>query len=183
MNIFSTAISDVILIQPTVYQDDRGYFFESYNTARWPDNLPSCWVQDNESRSHRGVLRGLHYQTGEHAQAKLVRALVGTIFDVAVDIRENSPDYGKWYGAMLSAENKHQLFIPRGFAHGFLVMSEYAIFAYKCDNYYHKESEGGIRYDDLDLGIEWPDPGTDIKLSVKDAEQPNFGNHRPVQIT
>lgn len=178
MNIVSTPIKDLVVIEPIVYKDSRGYFFESYNLQKWPDSLPNQWVQDNESMSQKGVLRGLHYQTQPEGQAKLVRAVVGEIFDVAVDIREGSSTYGQWYGITLTAENKKQLYIPRGFAHGFLVLSDQAIFGYKCDNYYSKEHEGGIAYNDPSINIEWPQINCDIMLSDKDKVHPNFGSHK-----
>ncbi|MCL4118220.1 UNVERIFIED_CONTAM: hypothetical protein GTU68_063397 [Idotea baltica] len=177
MKIIDTGISDLIVIEPAVFEDDRGYFFESYNKLKLPD-FPNSWVQDNESKSGRGVLRGLHYQIGDKAQAKLVRAITGEIYDIAVDLRAGSSTYGKWYGTTLSAENKRQMYVPRGFAHGFVVVSEIAIFAYKCDNYYHKESEGGIIYDDPTFGIDWPVEKSEIILSSKDLELPTFGSHR-----
>ena len=178
MNIVSTPIKDLVVIEPVVFSDSRGYFFESYNLKKWPDSLPDQWVQDNESMSQKGVLRGLHYQTQPEGQAKLVRAIVGEIFDVAVDIREGSTTYGQWYGITLTAENKKQLYIPRGFAHGFLVLSDHAIFGYKCDNYYSKEHEGGIAYDDPSINIQWPQINCDIMLSEKDKVHPNFGSHK-----
>jgi len=177
LKIIDTGISDLVVIEPSVFEDDRGYFFESYNKLKHPD-FPNPWVQDNESKSSRGVLRGLHYQIGDKAQAKLVRAIIGEIYDVAVDLRAGSKTYGQWYGATLSAENKKQMYVPRGFAHGFVVISEIAIFAYKCDNYYDKESEGGIIFDDPTLSIDWPVEQSEIKLSNKDLELPKFGSHR-----
>lgn len=178
MNIISTPIADLLVLEPTVHSDDRGYFFESYNASRLPERAHN-WVQDNESKSSRGVLRGLHYQVGAMAQAKLVRAVVGEIYDVAVDIRPDSPTYGQWYGAVLSEDNKHQMLIPRGFAHGFVVLSDTAIFAYKCDNYYSRESEGGILWSDKGLDIEWPIDVSELQLSAKDEVQPIFGDHLP----
>ena len=176
MNIIDTGIKDLLLLEPRVFEDDRGYFFESYNKSKYPD-FPNPWVQDNESKSSRGVLRGLHYQIGDAAQAKLVRAITGEIYDVAVDLREDSSTYGKYYGTMLSAINKRQMYVPRGFAHGFVVISEMAIFAYKCDNYYNKESEGGIIYNDPFLGIDWIIESSEVLLSSKDLELPFFGDH------
>lgn len=177
MNIISTPIADLIVIEPDVFIDDRGYFFESYNADKWPSSLPTKWVQDNESKSQKGVLRGLHYQTSSMGQAKLVRAVVGDIFDVAVDIRPDSSTYRQWYGTILSDKNKHQMYIPRGFAHGFLVLSDSAIFGYKCDNFYSYNDEGGIAYDDPILDISWPVIGMDYILSPKDCNHPNFGEH------
>lgn len=180
MNIIETPIKDLLIIEPRVFNDDRGYFFESYSGLKTPQ-LENPWVQDNESKSSKGVLRGLHYQVGEYAQAKLVRAVVGEIYDVAVDIRPDSKTYGQSYGILLSDANKKQLLIPRGFAHGFLVLSNTAIFAYKCDNYYSREHEGGIYYNDPQLKIEWPMNTDDLLLSEKDKVQPGFGNHLPFQ--
>lgn len=177
MNIINTPIEGLVVLEPKVFEDDRGYFFESYNQSKLPEELRFNWVQDNESKSTKGVLRGLHYQVGDHAQAKLVRAIIGEIYDVAVDIRPQSPTYGKWHGELLTAQNKRQMLVPRGFAHGFLVISDVAIFAYKCDNYYSKESEGGIVYNDPSLNIDWPEIDDELKLSEKDLTQPTFGNH------
>lgn len=179
MNIIQTPISGLVIIEPRVYYDERGYFFESYNEKRWPDNISTSWVQDNESKSQKGVLRGLHYQVSPMGQAKMVRAVIGDIFDVAVDIRPGSDTYGHWYGTVLSEENKRQMYIPRGFAHGFLVLSDLAIFAYKCDNYYSKDHEGGIAFDDAALDIQWPDIGQPFILSEKDQMHPKFGQHIP----
>jgi len=136
------------------------------------------WVQDNESKSSRGVLRGLHYQCGDHAQAKLVRAIIGEIYDVAVDLRPNSPTYGSYHAEILSSSNKKQMYIPRGFAHGFVVISEEAIFSYKCDNYYDKSSEGGVLYNDPSLSIPWPINADEILVSEKDAILPVLGEHK-----
>lgn len=177
MKVIDTGIKDLLVLEPSVFEDERGYFFESYNESKYP-SFPNLWVQDNESKSNRGVLRGLHYQVGDSAQAKLVRAITGQIYDVAVDLRTDSETYGKWYGTMLSASNKKQMYVPRGFAHGFVVISETAIFAYKCDNYYNKESEGGIIYGDPTLCIDWPIATSEMLLSAKDIEQPLFGDHR-----
>jgi len=169
MNFIKTSIDGVIIIEPKVFADDRGYFFESYNEAEFIKNgIDARFVQDNQSKSSYGVIRGLHCQLGEHAQAKLVRVLEGAVLDVAVDIRKNSPTFGKYVAVELSAENKKQLFIPRGFMHGFSVLSENAVFAYKCDNLYCKESEFSIRYDDADIGIDWKIPTDKIITSEKD---------------
>ena len=178
-NMTNTPLSELLLIQPVVYEDDRGYFFESFNQSKL-DQINHDWVQDNESKSTLGVLRGLHYQVGEHAQAKLVRVIVGEIYDVVVDIRPDSPTYGQWYGDVLSAQNKKQMYIPRGFAHGFVVTSDEAIFSYKCDNYYNAGSEGGIHYNDPSLNINWPMEPSEIILSSKDATLPLFNDHRAV---
>ena len=179
MTITETPIPDLLIIQPVVFEDDRGYFFESYN-AKKVGNAQFNWVQDNESLSKKGVLRGLHYQIGEYCQAKLVRVIQGEVFDVAVDMRPNSPTYRHWYGETLSSQNKKQMLIPRGFAHGFLVISEEAIFAYKCDNYYHAESDAGIHFCDPTLDIRWPMSTKEIVVSTKDAKLPLFGEHHPI---
>ncbi len=182
MKITDSPIPDLKIIEPQVFYDDRGYFFESYNQSKFPSELLNYnWVQDNESKSQKGVLRGLHYQVGQFAQAKLVRAIVGEIFDVAVDIRPNSPNYGQWYGEVLTDQNKKQLLIPRGFAHGFLVLSDEAIFGYKCDNYYSKADEGGILFDDAAINIQWPEIDIAFLLSEKDKLQPRFGQHKPYE--
>ena len=169
MNFTKTPIKDVIIIEPVVFKDNRGYFFESYNEDEFIKNgIPNRFVQDKQSKSSYGVIRGLHCQLGEHAQAKLVRVLEGKVLDVAVDIRKGSPTFGQHVAVELSADNKKQLFIPRGFLHGFSVLSPTAIFAYKCDNLYCKESEFGIRYDDHEIGIDWKIPRDKIITSEKD---------------
>lgn len=168
-----TAIKDVYVIEPKAFGDNRGYFMETYNENDFVSaGLNYKFVQDNQSSSAKGVLRGLHFQK-KHPQAKLVRVISGEVFDVAVDLRKGSATYGKWVGAVLSSENKKQLLIPRGFAHGFLVLSEYAEFVYKCDDFYHPEDEGGIMYNDADVGIEWPLAG-EFVLSPKDMEHPSL---------
>lgn len=151
-------IPDLLLLTPRVFEDDRGYFFESYNqkTFEAASGLHTQFVQDNESLSRKGVIRGLHFQAPPYAQAKLVRVLRGAVYDVAVDLRKASPTYGKWAGALLSAENKKQLYIPEGFAHGFAVLEHETIFAYKCSQYYHRESEVCLSWDDQHIGINWP---------------------------
>ena len=162
-----TSIKDVYTVETKVFGDNRGYFIETYNENAFKEaGLNYTFVQDNQSSSVRGVLRGLHFQK-LHPQAKLVRVLDGEVFDVAVDLRAGSETYGKWAGEVLSAENKKQLMIPRGFAHGFLVLSETAVFAYKCDDFYHPEDEGGIAYNDPDICIEWPEV-PEVILSEKD---------------
>lgn len=157
MNSFTTEIPDVILIEPQVFGDDRGFFFESYNERSLADKagIQTHFVQDNHSRSSQGVLRGLHYQI-QQPQGKLVRVVVGSIYDVAVDIRKSSPTFGQWVGRFLSAENKHQLWVPPGFAHGFLVVSEVAEVLYKATDFYAPQHERSIRWDDPDLNIQWP---------------------------
>ncbi|MBN8685070.1 MAG: dTDP-4-dehydrorhamnose 3,5-epimerase [Chitinophagales bacterium] len=173
MPFFPTPIEGLIVFEPAVFSDERGYFFESYNRRTWEQAGIQCdFVQDNQARSTRGVLRGLHYQSGEMAQAKLVRVVEGEVLDVAVDLRPDSATYGQWYGIRLSAENKKQLFVPRGFAHGYLVLSETAEFAYKCDNFYSKAHEGGLRYDDPKVGIDWGFDLSQVIVSEKDKELP-----------
>ena len=168
----ATDIEGVFVIEPKVYGDERGYFMETYSEAEFEEaGLNYKFVQDNQSSSRKGVLRGLHFQK-TYPQAKLVRVLSGEVFDVAVDLRAGSPTYGKWVGELLSAENKKQLMIPRGFAHGFLVVSEAAEFAYKCDDFYHPEDEGGIMYDSVE--IDWPKIDGELILSEKDLKHPRL---------
>lgn len=170
MEIIQTKLAGCLLLKPSLFQDARGYFYESFNDKRFNEltgqNIQ--FVQDNQSFSTYGVLRGLHFQTGVHAQAKLVRVLRGEVLDVAVDIRPHSSTFGQHVAVKLSAENKRQLFIPRGFAHGFVVLSEEAEFFYKCDNYYHKAAEGGLIYNDPDLAIDWLISLDEISVSEKD---------------
>lgn len=158
MNIIKTEIPDVLIIEPKVFGDERGFFFESFNQKIFEAAVghPVNFVQDNHSKSSKGVLRGLHYQLPPYAQGKLVRCVVGEVFDVAVDIRKSSPTFGKWVGVNLSAENKRQLWIPEGFAHGFLTLSETAEFVYKATNFYHPASERGIKWDDSSIAVNWP---------------------------
>lgn len=169
MRFIKTKIDGVVIVEPRVFPDARGYFFESYNADEFAKNgITNVFVQDNQSKSKYGVVRGLHCQLGEYAQAKLVRVLQGTVLDVAVDIRHNSPTFGKYVSVELSDENMRQLFIPRGFLHGFSVLSETAVFAYKCDNFYHPDAEFGIRYDDAEIGVDWKIPADKILTSEKD---------------
>ena len=169
MKFIKTELDGVVIVEPKIFKDDRGYFFESYNEAELLKNgISARFVQDNQSMSSYGVVRGLHCQLGHKAQAKLVRVLQGKVLDVAVDIRLNSATFGKHVAVELSAENQRQLFIPRGFLHGFSVLSETAVFAYKCDNFYYKEAEFGIRYDDPEIGIDWRIPPKKIITSEKD---------------
>ena len=170
MKIEQTQLQDCYIIHDTVFKDDRGYFFESFNanSFRTLTGISEHFVQDNQSSSTRGVLRGLHMQTGEYAQAKLVRVIEGSVLDVAVDLRKYSSTFGNTFSIELTAENHKQLYIPRGFAHGFLVLSDKAVFFYKCDNFYNKESELGIMYDDPDLKIDWQLHTGDLILSEKD---------------
>ena len=182
MNFISTPISGCFVIEPKVISDERGYFMESFNEKTFQDGVGQQvhFVQDNQSFSTKGVLRGLHYQTGNHAQAKLVRVLSGEVLDVAVDIRPESPTFGKHVTALLSGENQRQFFVPRGFAHGFLVLSQTATFFYKCDNFYNKESEGGIFYNDAALNIDWQFSTENLIISEKDAVLPTLQNAKKV---
>lgn len=177
MNIEQTPIQDLVIITPTVFADERGYFMESYNKTKLQDlGINIEFVQDNQSFSKKGTLRGLHYQNPPYAQTKLVRVLEGEIIDVAVDLRKDSPTYGQSFAIQLTAENKKQLLVPQGFAHGFSVISETAVVMYKCDQFYDKASEGGIRFDDATLNIDW---GMDLKdaiVSEKDLILPDFTN-------
>ena len=179
MTIIETHIPDLLVIEPRVFIDDRGYFFESYNDKSWPEIITQRnFVQDNEAFSSYGVVRGLHYQVPPFDQAKLVRVVLGSVLDVVVDIRPESATYGKSYCEILSDENKKQMYVPRGFAHGYAVLSDTAIFSYKCDNYYSKAHEGGIYYDDEQLAIDWMIDSDRIELSDKDKKLPRFGAHR-----
>lgn len=180
MKIEETKLKGCFILEPTVFNDDRGYFFESFNTKRFNEAIGKTvnFVQDNQSFSTRGVVRALHYQVGDFAQAKLVRVLSGTVLDVAVDLRPNSPTFGQHFAIELSAENKKQLFIPRGFGHGFSVLSETVEFFYKCDNFYNKEAEGGIIYNDPEINIDWQLPVDTIRVSEKDLELPTLQNAR-----
>jgi dTDP-4-dehydrorhamnose 3,5-epimerase len=173
MNIIKTGIEGLVVIEPKVFGDDRGYFFEAFNEREFAEKVgPVHFMQDNESKSRYGVVRGLHFQKGEHAQAKLVRVVKGTVLDVAVDLREGSPTWGKHFAAELSEVNHRMLFIPRGFAHGFSVLSEEVIFQYKCDNLYCPSSEGAVAWNDPSLGIEWRIPSDRVILSEKDKHHP-----------
>lgn len=168
-----TGIKNVYIIEPKVFGDNRGYFMETYKESDFAEaGLNYRFVQDNQSSSRKGVLRGLHFQK-TYPQAKLVRVLSGEVFDVAVDLRKDSETYGQWVGVLLSGENKKQFMIPRGFAHGFVVISDYAEFAYKCDEFYHPEDEGGLLWNDQDIAVEWPDIG-EIILSEKDKKNPTL---------
>ena len=175
IKISETWIKDLLVIEPELFTDKRGYFFESYNKKDFEEaGLHYDFVQDNQSKSSKGVVRGLHFQIN-HPQSKLVRVLEGDVFDVAVDLRRESPTYGKWFGTVLSAENNKQLLIPRGFAHGFLVLSDTAVFCYKCDDFYYPGYEGGIIWNDPDICISWPLNGDPI-LSEKDLAHPRLKN-------
>ena len=175
MEIISTKIKDLVILKPKVFQDDRGYFMESYKESWFKENFPEIsFVQDNESKSEYGVLRGLHFQHPPYAQTKLVRVIEGEVLDVAVDLRKNSSTYGKYEAIILSGENKRQFLIPKGFAHGFLVLSESAIFSYKVDELYAPNHDAGLLWNDSPIGINWGIPSSDIKLSAKDLVQPSL---------
>lgn len=177
MPFISTHIPDLYVFEPKVFEDSRGYFFESYNAQTFDqEGIHLSFVQDNQSKSSYGVIRGLHYQLNPNAQTKLVRVLEGTILDVAVDIRKGSPTFGQHFAIELSADNKKQLLVPVGFAHGFSVLSETAVVMYKCDQFYSRESEGGIRFDDPQLGIDWGVPAGSALVSDKDRQQPLFAD-------
>jgi dTDP-4-dehydrorhamnose 3,5-epimerase len=175
MKITHTRFPDLYVVEPDVFGDERGFFFESYQQKFFADaGVHALFVQDNQSFSRHGVIRGLHFQRNPHAQSKLVRVLEGVIFDVAVDLRNGSPTFGEWFGIELSAENKKQLYLPQGFAHGFSVLSEHASVLYKCDSYYHPPSEGGIRYNDPQLGIDWKVDAEHVVVSDKDKQLPEL---------
>ena len=180
MEVHPTALPDVKLICPNIFRDDRGYFCEIYNTEAYrAAGITANFVQDNESLSMRGVIRGLHWQEGPYAQAKLVRVIRGAVWDVAVDIRKDSPTFGQSVATLLTADNGHQFFIPRGFAHGFAVLEDNTLFAYKCDNFYYPQAERGLRYDDPQLNIAWPDMKTPPILSRKDQLNPLLSEITP----
>ena len=180
MNIIETALPGVLIVEPKVFGDARGYFFESWNQAAFEAaGITNKWVQDNESKSCYGVLRGLHYQAAPYTQAKIVRAIAGVVLDVAVDIRKGSPTYGKHVAVELSTENKRQLYIPRGFAHGFAVLSDEAVFAYKCDNVYMPSAERGVMFNDPGLAIDWKIDMSKALLSDKDRKHPFLAGIEP----
>jgi dTDP-4-dehydrorhamnose 3,5-epimerase len=174
MTIIPTPLEGCLVIKPRIFNDDRGYFFEAFNQQRFADatGFDVNFIQDNQSYSTKGVLRGLHLQKGQSSQAKLVRVTKGEVLDVAVDLRKESATYGQHCSVVLTEKNNEQFFIPRGFAHGFIVLSDEAVFQYKCDNYYNKESEGGLHYADPDLNIDWQLSGNDVLVSEKDLELP-----------
>jgi len=175
MKLISTDIPDLYIVEPNVFKDERGYFFESYNSEKLSAHgIKTTFVQDNQSASTYGVIRGLHYQLAPYDQTKFIRALSGKILDVVVDIRQNSPTFGKWLSFELSEENQRQLYIPKGFAHGFSVLSDYAVVFYKCDSLYHKESERGINFNDTFLAIDWKLSVSDSLVSAKDKVLPFF---------
>ena len=177
-----TKLKGCFILEPKIIKDERGYFMESFNEKTFSEGVGQkvTFIQDNQSFSSKGVLRGLHYQTSEHAQAKLVRVLQGEVLDVVVDLRPNSPTFGQYESVVLTAENQTQFFIPRGFAHGFLVLSETATFFYKCDNFYNKESEGGLIYNDKSINIDWNFPIEQLIISEKDQILPNIDNAKKV---
>ena len=179
MKIEATPLKDCFILHDTVHGDARGYFFESYHQKQFVDatGLQINFVQDNQSRSQKGVLRGLHMQSGEAAQSKLVRVLEGAVLDVAVDLRKNSPSFGQHYSIELTADNHKQFFVPKGFAHGFVVLSEAATFFYKCDEFYNPSKEVGIRYNDVDLNIDWKIPTNELLLSAKDKVLQSFSEY------
>lgn len=176
MKVINTDIPGLLILEPVIHGDARGYFFEAFNQKDFDEavGVHVTFVQDNESKSSYGVLRGLHFQKGDHAQAKLVRVVSGRVLDVAVDMRPGSPTFGRHVSVELTGENHRMFFIPRGFAHGFSVLSEEAVFQYKCDNFYCPESEGGIAWDDPSLGIDWQLPAEAVKLSDKDRRNPKI---------
>jgi len=175
MKVLETPIAGLKIVEPDIFGDHRGYFFESYHLGRMVENeMDNLFIQDNESLSSYGVVRGLHYQLAPFSQAKLVRVVSGVVYDVALDLRKASPTFGKWFGLELSGENKLQLFIPKGFAHGFSVLSEKAVFSYKCDYEYYKSAERAIRFDDPDLDIDWKIPADKLLVSDKDRFAPVF---------
>lgn len=178
MTILKTPLEGCVVITPRIFNDDRGYFFESFNQQSFNQlvGYPVNFVQDNQSFSTKGVLRGLHFQKGEYAQAKLVRVVKGEVLDVVVDIRKASPTYGQHFSALLSEQNQEQMFIPKGFAHGFIVLSDEAIFQYKCDGYYNKIAEAGLHYNDPSLNIDWRIPKNELIVSEKDKELPFLNN-------
>jgi len=182
MNFIPTNLEGCFVLEPKITKDERGYFMESFNESTFKKALgiKIHFVQDNQSFSSKGVLRGLHYQTGDHAQSKLVCVLTGEILDVAVDIRPNSTTFGEYFSVVLSADNQKQLFIPAGFAHGFLVLSDSATLYYKCDNFYNKESEGGIIYNDQTLNINWGEEETNWIISEKDKSLPSLENSKKI---
>lgn len=176
MTVKETKLKGCFILKPKIFEDSRGYFFESFNQNKFNKLIGQNinFIQDNESFSSKGVLRGLHYQVGEYAQAKLVRVIKGKVLDIAVDIRKDSSTFGGYFSLELSEENKQQLFIPRGFAHGFIVLSDTAIFSYKCDNFYNKESEGGIIYNDKELNVDWKLNENEFIISEKDLSLPTL---------
>lgn len=175
MEVIKTEIEGVVIIEPRIFKDERGYFYESFSQREFEEKvLKTTFVQDNQSKSSYGVIRGLHFQKPPHCQSKLVRCIKGAVLDVAVDIRKGSPTFGKYVAVELTEENHRQFFVPRGFAHGFAVLSEEAVFQYKCDNFYCKESEGAVAWNDPEIGIDWQIPSSDVLLSEKDRQNKNM---------
>ena len=178
METIQTEIEGVVVLKPRVFEDGRGYFFESYSKRDFDKQVREItFIQDNESSSTRGVLRGLHYQKN-HTQGKLVRVTWGEVFDVAVDLRKDSPTFGKWFGAVLSEQNKKQFFIPKNFAHGFLVLTDTAEFCYKCTDFYHPGDEGGLPFDDKEIGVRWPDIDGELNINARDRGWPSFAEYK-----
>ena len=183
MKVLKTDIEGVLIIEPDVFGDSRGWFVEQYNAERYrAAGIDSVFVQDNESFSSKGVVRGLHWQAGRHCQAKLVRVIHGAVWDVAVDIRKGSPTFGRHVAVTLTGENKKQFYIPRGFAHGFIVLEDNTLFSYKCDSAYSPEAERGLRFDDPELGIAWPDIDVTLTLSEKDKILPRLADIEPWEM-
>ena len=180
---FETEIAGVKIIEPDVYRDARGYFCEVYNAERYRKaGVDALFVQDNESFSSKGVVRGLHWQAAPHTQAKLVRVIRGAVWDVAVDLRRGSPTFGQWEGVTLTAENALQFYVPRGFAHGFVVLENDTLFSYKCDNLYNPASERGLAWNDPTVAVKWPDPGVPYLFSEKDKRHPDLAHVEPIDI-
>ena len=176
MTTSTTDIEGLLIIEPPVFRDERGYFCETWQSQRYALPGGHAFVQDNEAKSSKGVLRGLHFQRGQHAQGKLVRVVQGAVYDVAVDLRKDSKTFGQSFGLTLTGDNKKQFWIPRGFAHGYLVLEDDTIFSYKCDNFYEKSAEGGLSYNDPALGIEWPELDVPYLVSEKDRQLPSLAN-------
>ncbi len=184
MKVFETEIAGVKILEVDVHRDARGYFAETYNAGRYAEvGINDVFVQDNESCSQKGVLRGLHWQAAPWTQAKLVRVIRGAVWDVVVDIRKGSATYGQYVAAELTAENGLQFYVPRGFAHGFMVLEDNTLFAYKCDNLYNPASERGLAWDDPDVAVKWPDPGAEYLFSAKDRAHPKLGEIEPIECT
>ena len=182
MEVIKTDIEGVVIIEPRIFRDERGYFYESFSQREFEEKVcRTIFVQDNQSKSSYGVLRGLHFQKPPYAQSKLVRCIKGTVLDVSVDIRKGSPTFGKYVAVELSEDNHRQFFIPRGFAHGYLVLEDNTIFSYKCDNFYNPESERGLKFDDPKIGIDWPVPTTSLILSEKDKKHPSLAEVEPYE--
>ena len=183
MNVIDVELEGLKIIEPQVFGDERGWFCEQYNRERFREaGICTEFVQDNESFSRKGVVRGLHWQASPHTQAKLVRVIRGAVWDVAVDLRKGSPTFGQWEAVTLTAENALQFFVPRGFAHGFVVLEDDTLFAYKCDNLYNPQSERGLAWDDPTVAVKWPDPGAEYLFSAKDRAHPKLGEIEPIEV-